>query len=51
MKEDATNKYEAYSKRLNQAESTSEEKVRSLINENERLKEENETARKSNQQQ
>ena len=47
MKEDATNKYDAYSKRLNQAESMNEERVRSINNENERLKEENETVRKT----
>lgn len=47
LKDDAAGKYESYSKQLNQAESLTEEKIRSVNNENERLKDENNTLRKN----
>jgi hypothetical protein len=47
MKDDASLKFEAYSKQLNQSESLKEEKVRSIQNENERLKDENDNLRKN----
>ena len=51
LKDDQSQKYDAYSKQISQNETLKEEKVRLLQNDNERLKEENEGLRKNYSQQ
>ncbi len=50
LKEESAHRFETYNKQINQSESLSEEKVRSVHNENERLKDENENLRKGSAQ-
>lgn len=49
LKDEASMKYETYSKQINQTESQNEDKIRSLLRENERFKDENDTMRKQQQ--
>lgn len=48
LKEEAGQRYEQYARQIGQSETLTEERVRTVNHENERLKEENETLRKNN---
>lgn len=50
LKDDSAHKYEQYSRQLNLSENANDEKLRQYARENERLKEENETVKKQQQQ-
>lgn len=47
FKDEASSRYETYSKQINQSESQSEDKLRAFQRDNERLREENVTMRKN----
>lgn len=50
IKEEAGQRYEQYTRQIGQSETVMEEKVRNTLNDNERLREENETLRKHTSQ-
>ena len=50
FKEDTSQKYESYNKQINQQENVTEDKIRQLYKENERLRDAHEAAQQSAQQ-